>query len=88
MTTLASINNAAEAAGLKLDRSTVEFVLAHVSAAATTKPKKRRVGFVGYGFLGKNLVGMVLDDPRAAECLELAFVVDLFNPASVLEDPR
>ncbi len=49
--------------------------------------KKRRVGFVGYGMLGKNLVSMVLNDKLAQNLMELCFVVDLFCPESVLNDP-
>lgn len=49
---------------------------------------KRRVGFVGYGFLGRSLVEMILKDAKAQECMELAFVCDLFAADNVMNDPN
>jgi len=50
--------------------------------------RKRRVGFVGYGFLGKSLVTMILQDKKAMELMELAFVCDLFAPDNVMNDEQ
>lgn len=54
--------------------------------ASKTTNKKKRVGFVGYGFLGKNLVQMVLQDSKARDIMELAFVCDLMAPDAVMND--
>jgi aspartate dehydrogenase len=49
--------------------------------------RKKRVGFVGYGFLGKSLVDLVLQNKEAQEIMELAFVCDLGTPANVMNSP-
>ena len=59
-----------------------------LSSSEATGSRKRRVGFVGYGFLGKNLVTMILQDKKAMELMELAFVCDLFAPDNVMNDPQ
>lgn len=46
--------------------------------------RKKRVGFVGYGFLGKSLVDMILQDAKAMDIMELAFVCDLGAPDNVM----
>jgi len=92
MSTYEEVEASAAAAGVVLDKTTTEFMLnmrkAGAAANSSTKStkKKRRVGFVGYGFLGKNLVSMVMKDPNAQELMELAFVVDLGYPAGVMDD--
>lgn len=40
----------------------------------TSKPRKRRIGVVGYGNLGKYLVRSILTDPKVSSKVELAFV--------------
>ena len=50
--------------------------------ASPSSFSKRRVGFVGYGFIASFLVKKVLED----DSLELAFVCDLFKPESVMSD--
>jgi aspartate dehydrogenase len=82
MSKLEEMENAAKAAGIAFDAKTAMFMLNYKSV-----PKKRRVGFVGYGFLGKNLVQMILEDSKAQNIMELAFVVDLMSPNVVIDDP-
>ena len=43
----------------------------------------RRVGVIGFGKVGQFLVGKILEDTSGS--MELAFVVDLFNPAGVMD---
>ena len=85
MSTFDDVVKAASSANVAIDEQTAKFVL-NLQQNQTPK-KRRRVGFVGYGFLGKNLVGMILKDTKAQALMELAFVVDLGNPGSVLNDP-
>jgi len=58
------------------------------SSSEAASNRKRRVGFVGYGFLGKSLVTMILQDKKAMELMELAFVCDLFAPNNVMNDEQ
>ena len=84
-----SLERAAKVArteGFQLDESTAR-LMARLHAEGQNMNKKRRVGFVGYGFLGKNLVKMLLEDKNAQDIMELAFVTDLACPSNVMDDP-
>ena len=51
----------------------IERILTHLQSGSG---KKRRIGFVGFGKVGRFLFESTLENPR----LEVAFVCDLFAP--------